>query len=574
MHKDLNNITRRRFLAASAGAIAASHLLLRPAYPRQISDDEKAKVAAAIPEKSFATPQKKRRLLIFDLNVGYGGHASIPTANYAFKLMGEKTGAFDTVVSSDPNVFSPDPLKTFDAVFFNNNVGNLFTDPELRRSLVEFVYAGGGLMGVHGTTVAFTKWPGAIEDWPEFARIIGARGANHLDPDEHVFIKLDDPDSPVTRPLPSAGFEYRDEFFRYHEVYSRNKLRVLLSIDTEKTKTQGQPRGNVTRPDNDYALAWIRNYGRGRVFHSTIAHNPSVFYDPMMLKFYLAAVQFVLGDLPAPTIPSAKLTPAITARENLGWKLGIEAYTFHKYTFFEAIEKTAALSLPYMGGLSFQKVAADIPKNFEPGLTEDELRRIRFKLDDAGIRLLTYYYHQVPGDHEGCKRIFDFARKIGIETIMSEPLPRDLDTIEKFCDQYDINLAIHNHDQKASPIYWRPEGILEVCKGRSSRIGACADLGYWIRAGIDPIKAIKTLGKRLITIQMHDLSDRTPNAHDVPWGTGAAETEKVVTEIRRLGIAPTMFGLEYSYNWFDSVPDIKKCIDFFDRISIKLATRG
>ena len=120
-------------------------------------------------------------------------------------------------------------------------------------------------MGVHGTSVAFTQWPGAIEDWPEFGLMLGGRGANHKASDERVFIKLDDPAHPVNQPFGGQGFEYRDEFFRVHEPYSRNRVRVLLSIDTEKTDlSQGPSYGGLVRPDNDYALAWVRHYGRGR----------------------------------------------------------------------------------------------------------------------------------------------------------------------------------------------------------------------------------------------------------------------------------------------------------------------
>jgi sugar phosphate isomerase/epimerase len=268
------------------------------------------------------------------------------------------------------------------------------------------------------------------------------------------------------------------------------------------------------------------------------------------------------------------LTPAIRAQEKLGWRLGIEAYTFYKYTLFEAIERTAKLGLPYMGGLSFQKVSSEIDKNFEPGLTDDELKQIRLKLDSAGIRLLTYYYHDIPGDEAGCRKVFEFGRKIGIETFMSEPAVDALDTIEKLCDEYDINVAIHNHDQKASPVYWNPEGILKVCRGRSRRVGACGDMGYWMRSGIDPIKALNTLKERLITIQMHDLHELSSEGHDVPWGSGADRTKEFLEEIHRLGIRPTMFGLEYSYNWFESTPEIAKCIDFFNKMSVELAQRG
>ncbi len=573
---DSSRLSRRDFLARSAtGALALScgPSLLRAAPAA--AGNERELIEAAIPTRAFATSRKPRKLLIFDRNVNYGGHGSIPTANLAFELMGKKTGAFETTVSRDPEVFRPDSLRQFDAVFFNNNVGNLFTDAALRQSLVEFVYGGGGMMGVHGTSVAFTQWPGAVEDFPEFGLMIGARGANHRASDEHVFIKLDDPEHPVNAPFGGKGFDYRDEFFRVHEPYSRQRVRVLLSIDTEKTDLkQGPGYGKLERADNDFALAWVRNYGRGRTFYCTIAHNPSVFRDPKMLPFYLAASQFILGDLAAPTIPSAKLTSAIRAQEKLGWRLGIEAYTFHRFTLFEAIEKTAALGLPFMGGLSFQKVSAGIPKNFEPGLSDDELRQIRLKLDAAGVRMLTYYLQDIPGDEAGCRRVFEFGRKIGIETFMTEPKPEALGTIEKFADAYEINVALHNHDQKASPVYWNPEGILKVCEGRSKRLGACADLGYWMRAGIDPVEGLTKLKDRLITVQMHDLNNRGPEGHDVPWGTGAGNTKAVLETMHRLGIRPTMFGLEYSYNWLESMPEIAKTIEFFNGVSVDLAKRG
>jgi type 1 glutamine amidotransferase/sugar phosphate isomerase/epimerase len=539
------------------------------------SAEDRQRIEAAIPTAAPAKPLKPRKLLIFDLNVGYGGHGSIPTANYAFTLMGQRTGAFETVVSRDPSVFQPESLKQFDAVFFNNTVGNCFEDPALRQSLVEFVYGGGGLMGVHGTSVGFTRWTeGAKDDWPEFGLMLGARGANHVDANERVQVKVEDPTHPVTQAF-GGDFEYADEFFRFGEPYSRNRVRVLLSIDNERTaKLQEKEAVPKLREDNDYALAWVRNYGRGRAFYSTIAHNPRVFWDAKMLRFYLAAAQFALGDLPAPTIASAKLTPAIRAQEKLGWRLGIEAYTFHKYTFFEAIDKTAQLGLPYMGGLSFQKVSAEIPKNLDPQLTDEELKAIRLKLDAAGVRLLTYYIQDIPGDEAGCRKVFEFGRKLGIETFMAEPAPAALDTIGRFCDEYDLKVALHNHDQKGSPVYWRPENILEVCKGRTKRLGACGDMGYWMRSGIDPIAAVRTLKDRLLTIQMHDLNELTAEGHDVPWGTGVGRTEAFLKEIHTLGIQPVMFGLEYSYDWLDSMPECGQTAEFFGKVSLELAGEG
>jgi sugar phosphate isomerase/epimerase len=91
-----------------------------------------------------------------------------------------------------------------------------------------------------------------------------------------------------------------------------------------------------------------------------------------------------------------------------------------------------------------------------------------------------------------------------------------------------------------------------------------------MRSGIDPIEAVNTLKDRLITVQMHDLNELSTEGHDVPWGTGAGQTERFVREIHRLGIKPTMFGLEYSYNWFESTPEVARCIDFFNKVSLQL----
>ncbi len=242
-----------------------------------------------------------------------------------------------------------------------------------------------------------------------------------------------------------------------------------------------------------------------------------------MLQFYCGATQFVLGDLSAPTTPSQRLTPAVLRQEQLGWRLGITAYTFHKYTMLETIDKTAALGISYLGGLNFQMVSAEIPKPFNCELTDDELQQIRTRLDSAGIRLVTCFYDRIPGDPEGCRRVFEFARKMGIETLISEPDRAALDTIERFCDEYDVRLAIHNHDRQASPDYWSPEAILQVCQDRSPRVGACPDLGYWLRSGIDPVQGIRLLGPRLITLQLHDLHALHADGHDVPWGTGVGE---------------------------------------------------
>ncbi|MCZ7599302.1 MAG: sugar phosphate isomerase/epimerase [Gammaproteobacteria bacterium] len=207
-------------------------------------------------------------------------------------------------------------------------------------------------------------------------------------------------------------------------------------------------------------------------------------------------------------------------------------------------------------------------------MTDDEIRQVRQKLDAAGIRMLTYYYQNIPGDEAGCRKVFEFGRKLGIETFLAEPKVADLPAIDRFCNEYNIKVGLHNHGPDASPNYWRPDVLLKACEGRSPMIGACADVGYWMRAGLDPIEEIAKLKGRLITIQMHDLDAVTAEGHDVPWGTGVGRTAELITTMHQLGIRPVMYGLEYSYDWLDSMPEIAQTIKFFDALALQTVGQG
>ncbi len=501
-----------------------------------ISREERASIELAVPEKATVAPRKPRRLLVFDHNVGYGGHPSAAHANYAFSLMGRKTGAFETVVSHDPAAFERASLPSFDAVFFNNNVGNLFETDQLRRNLVEFIMTGGGLLGVHGTAVAFTRWPGAIEDWPEFGYMLGARGANHRISTEHVFIQLDDPGHPLNLAFGGRDFDYRDEFFRVHEPYSRDRVRVLFRIDTKRTDmNQGQAYGQIDRADQDYALAWIRNYGRGRTFYCTIAHNPYVFSDPVMLKFYLDAIQFALGDLDAPTTPSARLTPAISAQEKLRWRLAAVDAGAHRSTLFDLMDNAHARGLSFLSASGEGAIVADQRGIVGPELTESQRQAIRLRLDAFGLRLLSYHLARLPVDPSAVRQTLEFARLIGVETVLVDSVPDDLSKVASLCEALDLQLAIGCGNQ---PNAEHLSDLLEQFRQLGPRIGFQAGLAELVHAGFDPADCIGLFGNRLFVLQL-------PEDMPVENQGGSLETviEAWLRAIRDFDSAPVLFTL-------------------------------
>lgn len=278
--------------------------------PERLTPEERQKVESALPRKAAAKPKRPRKLLVMDLNVCYPGHRSIPHVNLGLELMGRNTGAYETVFSNDLENLKYDKLRQFDALFLNNTVGMIFVDPEVRDGLLRFVREGGGLAGIHGVSHASM-------DWPEFSEMIGAWRGVHREPTEQAVVKIDDPSSPLTAVFDGRAFVHQDEFFRFPVgPYSRDKLRVLLSMDVEKTDmNQGKPCFQpCSREDHDYAISWIRSYGKGRIFFATLGHAPTLFMTPQLASYFLAGVQFILGDLEADTTPSAKLAPAKRAR--------------------------------------------------------------------------------------------------------------------------------------------------------------------------------------------------------------------------------------------------------------------
>ncbi|RPJ53729.1 MAG: ThuA domain-containing protein [Acidobacteria bacterium] len=275
----------------------------------QLPPDQRAKVEAAIPGKAPAAPRHSRQLLVMTLNLRDGqvrpGHASIPAGNLALRLMGEKTGAYEVTFSDDVNMLRPENLARFDALCFNNTVGVLTEDPELRRSLLDYVAGGKGFVGLHAAGATFVQWP-RYDQFPEFGEMLGGyeNGGHPWKPHETITLRVEDRRHPVNRRFQADKFEISDEVFQFQAPYSRANLRVLLSIDTTRTDMNPARRFLPERfADRDFAISWVKTYGRGRVFYSSLGHNPHIFWNRPVLEHFLAGIQFAFGDLAADTTP-------------------------------------------------------------------------------------------------------------------------------------------------------------------------------------------------------------------------------------------------------------------------------
>jgi len=256
------------------------------------------------------------------------------------------------------------------------------------------------------------------------------------------------------------------------------------------------------------------------------------------------------------------------AAEKIGWRLSLQCWTFNQLTLFETIEKAQALGIRYIEMFPGQKLRPDSEALADHAMKPEDREALKRKLKEAGIKVVNYGVVGLGKDEAGSRQVFDFAKEMGIETICSEPSEDAFDTVEKLCDEYHINVAIHNHPKPSH--YWDPDTVLAACKGRSKRIGACADTGHWARSAVDPLEALRKLEGRIVTFHFKDLNELSPGAHDVPWGTGASNAKALLAEMRRQRFKGA-FSIEYEHNTPELVDNLARCAAFFDQTAAELA---
>ncbi|MEW4455364.1 ThuA domain-containing protein [Bremerella sp. JC817] len=290
-------------------------LYFRNIYIRElVTPDQLSKIEAALPEKPRVEPKEKHNVLVFTRYDGYR-HSSIPVGAMAVKMLGEKTGAFDAHITNDLTLLDPETLKDYDAIVMVNTTGSWIkprdediaklvaagkkmskeeAEEMFRKSLLDFVSSGKGLVGFHAAS-------DANYHWEDFGKLIG--GYFHGHPwHEKVGIKIDDREHPLMNAFGGENFTIVDEIYQFRDPYSREALHVLLSLDVENTNME---KNGIHRKDNDFAVSWVRKWGDGRVFYSSLGHREEIYWNPQMLQFYLDGIQFALGDIDAATAPSA-----------------------------------------------------------------------------------------------------------------------------------------------------------------------------------------------------------------------------------------------------------------------------
>jgi sugar phosphate isomerase/epimerase len=246
-----------------------------------------------------------------------------------------------------------------------------------------------------------------------------------------------------------------------------------------------------------------------------------------------------------------------------GFAIGCQAYTFNRFSAFEAIEKTAQAGGKIIELFPGQKLSKDDPSSVDHNASDGVLNKLKAKLAEHKILAVNYGVVDIPNNEAGARKVFDFAKKMGLRGLTTEST-ESIELIDKLVKEYDIYVGYHNHPRSSqNPNYklFDPGYIAGLVKGHDRRIGACADTGHWLRSKINPLDALRMLKGRIVSAHLKDLNEMGPSAHDVPYGTGVANVKACLDELKSQGFDGNI-SIEYEYNWDNSVPEVKQCIDF------------
>jgi sugar phosphate isomerase/epimerase len=257
----------------------------------------------------------------------------------------------------------------------------------------------------------------------------------------------------------------------------------------------------------------------------------------------------------------SRAQPGLAAAESGSVKLGVATYSLRKFSRTDAIKMIRQLGVSCVNIKEFHLLYKSTPEELAAG--REEFRQAGLTTVAGGVITLQR------DDDADIRKYFEYAKTCGMPVITVAPTQQTVPRIEKFVKEYNIKVAIHNHgvEDKNFPT---PEVALEAVKGRDPRMGLCIDLGYTVRCGVDPAKAIRAAGNRLFDLHIWDVKSATPQGETCPVGDGVSPVPAIFRELMKIGYRGTV-DLEYEIEPDNPMPGMIKSFAYMRGVLAGLA---
>jgi len=249
-----------------------------------------------------------------------------------------------------------------------------------------------------------------------------------------------------------------------------------------------------------------------------------------------------------------------------GFKLGVQMWTFSKYSFFDALKKVDSSGIKNIEAFSGQNLGGGMQGKFGFDMSRETREKLKALLKEKGIQTVAMGVI-TPANKAEWIKTFELAKDMGMSYLTSEPIKTQWNLVDSLAGVYGIPVAIHDHP-KPNP-YWSPDSVLAAIQGHPN-IGACADVGHWSRNGLNPVECLKKLQGHIIGVHLKDIVEfNNTKANDTVVSKGVIDFPAVLEELKRQDFKG-MLSIEHESNWYHNLPEVIFTKNYYDSLIPKL----
>ena len=251
-----------------------------------------------------------------------------------------------------------------------------------------------------------------------------------------------------------------------------------------------------------------------------------------------------------------------------GFTVGIQSFSYRQLTFERALEQIQNLGLRHV-----ELYRGHVPTT----ATDAQIKAAKNLLEKYRITPIAFGVERFTKDHAANRRLFEFARNLGVRYLTADPDPDSFDSLDKLVPEFNIGIAIHPHGPSGKELHrwYSAETIMAAVRTHHRLIGSCLDTGHLIRSAqepfnrrLDPAAQIRVMGNRNFGLHLkdHDNKRRT----DVVFGRGVLDVPGILRALREVKFEGYI-AIEYEANPANPTPDIRACLDVFRESVRKLS---
>jgi sugar phosphate isomerase/epimerase len=262
----------------------------------------------------------------------------------------------------------------------------------------------------------------------------------------------------------------------------------------------------------------------------------------------------MIPAIPSCLFASSPSTTTDAADPWLGLKVGVATYSLRDLPIEEAIKAVKRVGLSYVS-------IKNVKNHIDLSHTTEERKERAKMFRDAGLIPLSVGNVSMRTGEADIRKAFEYARDIGVPTIVCAPSIDSIPILDKMVKEFDIKLAIHNHGPEDKGFFPSPFDVMRAVEKFDKRIGLCIDVGHTARAGVDPADSILKCQERLYDLHMKDISAMGDKNTPIEAGRGILDSKSILAALLKIKFQG-LVGFEYEKDSKDPIPGLAESVGY------------